>query len=346
MRPRISSLTPQRLGLYADRRGKSLLCRLKTRHVHGPAKFHLAEDEVCGVLLGRNISYYIHEFMAHYRGIGMKYLVYMDNGSDDGSIDRMAEYDDVIILSNRLNFRHYQRYMRMLAATEYAEGGWRLAVDADEILRFPGDDRIDLPELVRRLAARGQTGLVAQMLEMVPDCPLEETEVLSFAEARKVFRNYSLDDISAYPYHSKDTPLQWFLSQNSVADPALSFMYGGLRRTLFSEDCCLSKHVLYRPGRGVVPMMHPHVTMGLHCADFTALLQHYKFAGGYLERERRWQTEKRLSHSEGDLRLAALARDPALRLTVPGIRHDPTLQDLIRDGFLWVSNPARQMLGV
>ncbi|WP_165354582.1 glycosyltransferase family 2 protein [Tropicimonas sp. IMCC6043] len=342
----MSALAPRRIRTRLEHHAKTLRSQLATLHVSGPKKFQLADDEVCGVLLGRNISYYIPEFMAHYRAIGMKYLVYMDYGSDDGSIGMMAKYDDVIILSNTLNFRDYQRYMRMHAATRYAEGGWRLAVDADEILRYPGDDRIDLPGLVRRLAGRGQTGVVAQMLEMVPDCPLEEVDTLSFAEARRVFRNYSLENISAYPYHSEETPLHWFLSQNSVADPHLAFMFGGLRRTLFSEDCCLSKHVLYRPGRGVVPMMHPHVTMGLHCADFTALLQHYKFAGGYLERERRRQVEKRLSHSEGDLRLAALARNPKMRLTFPGIRHDPTLQDLIRDGFLWVSSPARQMLGV
>ena len=341
-----SAFSFKRIRNALKNRRKRLITRLNTRHISGPRKFQLGADEVCGVMLGRNISYYIADFMEHHRRIGMKYLVYLDNGSDDDSIERLRAYDDVIILSNKLNFRDYQPYMRYQAATLYAEGGWRLAIDSDEILQYPGDDRVDLPELARRLSARGQTGLVAQMLELVPDGPLSAFTGLSYSEARKAFRCYSIDNITAHSYHSESAPLHGMLRRNSVSDTRLAFLYGGLRRTLFSEDCCLSKHVFFHPGPNVVPMLHPHVTMGVHCADFTALLKHYKFAGDFLMRERRRQAEKRLSHNEGDLRLAAFARNPDMSLSFPGIRRDPTLNDLLDSDFLIASAEARRMLGI
>ncbi|MFV0334269.1 MAG: glycosyltransferase family 2 protein [Tropicimonas sp.] len=342
----IRAFRPKRLKGALRRRSRQITSQLNTRHIWGPRKFHLGPEEVCGILLGRNISYYIPEFMEHHRGMGMNYLIYMDNGSDDDSVERLRTYDNVIILSNTLNFRDYQPYMRSQAATRYVEGGWRLALDADEILRFPGDDHIDLPELARRMTARGQTGLVAQMLELVPDGPLSAVATLSYPEVRKVFRNYSTENITAYRYHDETAPHYGMLRRNSVADPQVSFLFGGLRRTLFAEDCCLSKHVFFRSGPEVIPLMNPHVTMGLHCADFTAALHHYKFSGDFLEREKRRLTEKRLSHKESDLRLAAFARDPAMSLSFPGIQHDPTPAKLLEAGFLTASADARQMLGM
>lgn len=340
----IPSRWTTRLGREIESRRRRRLVRRHTRHVHGPRRFRLEADEVCGLLLGRNIAYYVEEFMRHYRSIGMRYLVYLDNGSDDGSIERMCGYEDVIVLSNRLNFREFQRYLRLHMARHYASGGWRLAVDADEILRYPGDDRIDLPGLAGRLEQRGMSGLLAQMLEMVPAGPLEQSDALSYAQARARFRHYSLKDIDALPYHHPDAPLHELLAQNSLSDPGLDFLHGGLRRTLFAEDCCLSKHVLFRDGPAVNPLVNPHVTTGLHMADFTAVLQHYKFAGGFLARETRRQREGRLSHNETDLRLAAFSREPGMSLCLPGMGADPTPTGLLAAGFLSATEAAREML--
>ncbi len=335
-----------RFGRYFDGRRKRFVTRIRTQHIGGPKHFDLASDEICGLLMGRNIAYNIPVFMEHYRALGMRYLVYLDNGSDDGSVEIMRRYSDVIILQNRLNFREYQRHMRMHMAREYATGGWRLAVDADEILRYPGDARIDLPELTRRLEARGMTGLLAQMLEMVPDGPLEAFGGLPFNAVLEVFRHFSLGNITAYPYGAPEIPLHPLLSQNSLSDPGLHFLYGGLRRALFSEDCCLSKHVLFRHGSGVTPLPNPHVSTGLHMADFTVLLQHYKFAGGFLARERRRQAERRLSHNETELRLAAFARNPQMTLTVPDMGSDPTPASLLEAGFLQATKDACRMLAL
>lgn len=336
----------RRVRKFFRNNAKNAIARSYTRHLSGPRKFDLEPNDVCGVLLGRNISFFIPEFMKHYRALGMDYLVYLDNGSDDDSVAQMSSYDRVIVLSNTLNFRSYQPQLRSQVANLYASGGWRLAVDADEILRYPGDRHIDLKDLVLRLEKRGQTGLLAQMLEMVPDGPLETVDGMTFAEARRKFLHYSLNDISAYPYHSEKVPLHGMLARNRAEEQSLSFMYGGLRRTLFTEDCCLSKHVLYKPGPGVVPLMNPHVTVGLNIADFTAVLQHYKFAGGFLQRERRRQREGRIRHNETDLRLATLARSPEMTLTVPGMRSDPTPERLLREGFLTATEHSRRVLDI
>ena len=103
---------------------------------------------------------------------------------------------------------------------------------------------------------------------------------------------------------------------------------------------------MFRAGRGVDPLIHPHITTGLRCADFTVLLKHYKFAGEFLKRERRRQTEGRVAHNETNLRLTALSHDGSMKLTVPGMQADPTIDRLLDDGFLMASEQARRVLGL
>lgn len=312
------------------------------RLLHGPAMTRLKDDQIALVLVGRDVGYFLDHHIRHHLNRGVSHIIYMDNGSTDNSVEIVSRFPNVTIASCTADFRAHEGRIRYLANTRFLRGGWRLAIDPDELLDYPGSDRIDLPELARRMAARGHTALVAQMLDMVYDGSLSETTGIDFAEAERRFDRFSLAEITEKPYDSAF--LREFLEANRTTNPEIRFLFGGLRRSAFGESCCLTKHALFRMDKGVVPHPHPHVTTGVTCTDFSALLKHYKFAGGILERERKLLAENRISHGEMKLRVARIEDMGDINLGEYAKCRNPTVAGLIDKGFLKASQEALAML--
>jgi hypothetical protein len=312
------------------------------RHVSGPKKLHLKDNEIAVILLGRNVSYYLDDFIEHHRALGAEYLVYIDNGSSDDSLNRATKYSNTVVATCSANFRQHQDMMRYFSATLFVEGGWRLSLDADEMFDYLGANHMAMPDLTRYLATEGQNGLVAQMLEMVPPGTLPPVKNLDYRNSREVFQSYSLGNITKFDYHSEEIKFNWLLSQNNIPDDSIKIMFGGLRRTLFGEDCCLTKHPLFRVESGVSPMLHPHVSTGLRCANFTSLIRHYKFAGDMLNREQNLLLQNRITHAETALRVTKLSKDKELSFLLPDSQFSPTPESLLEQEFLVASKSVRK----
>ena len=315
-------------------------------HVHGPRLVHLTDDQVALILVGRDAGYYLAEHIAHHLDLGVHHVVYVDNDSTDNSIEIVKKFPCVTIARTSSNFRYREGWIRYFAITRYLRGGWRLAIDPDEIFDFPGSDYLRLPDLVRILAARGQSAVVAQMLEMVPPGDLDAAPQGSFAEAIRSFNHYDLRNITRRSYHGSG--LHWgnFLEDNRVTNSEIPVMFGGLRNTVFGENCCLTKHALFRMQPGVRPMRHPHVSTGLTCADFSAVLKHYKFAGDVVRRESKLLAENRVAHGETALRMAKMQGRTAVDLGSAALESDPDIEKLLAQGFLQMSPEARAALSV
>lgn len=326
---------------FVHERKNDALVRRSITHVAGPKLTKLAPDEVALVLLGRNVGYFLRENVAWHRAMGVRHIVYMDNGSTDDSIEIMAAMENTTVARCDAHFRQNQHRIRYYANTMFLEGGWRLAIDPDELLDYPGRERIDLPQMARYLSGRGFDAMVAHMLDMVPRGPLSEAPQTSFAEAIASFDSYGLEGFSSLDYHCKDIPWQFFLGQNQTSNPDIRVMYGGIRKLAFDEDCCLIKHPLFRMGPGVRPQPHPHVTTGVRCADFSAVLKHYKLAGGVLAREKKLLAEGRIHHPETALRVARLSEAPDIDLGAFAAHRDPTVEKLIEEGFLQITPRTR-----
>lgn len=310
--------------------------------IHGPAVTRLTDDQVALVIVGRDVGYFLDHHIRHHLKLGVSHIVYVDNGSTDDSISIARRFDNVTIARCTADFRNHQNQIRYFANTKFLKGGWRLAIDPDELLDYPGSDRIDLPELTRRMTARGHTALVAQMLDMVYDGPIADTDSMDFAEAERRFDRFSLMNITDKPYDSEF--LKVLLDHNRATNPDIRFLFGGLRRTAFGEQCCLTKHALFKMERGVVPHPHPHVTSGVTCTDFSALLRHYKFAGNVLARERKLLAENRIRHGETRLRVERFEADDDLNLGDYAEHRAPTIPFLIKHGFLQASEAALKMV--
>lgn len=312
--------------------------------LHGPAMTYLADDQIALIIVGRDVGYFLEHQIRHHLALGVSHVVYIDNGSGDGSVEIARQFPNITIARCTADFKGHQKRIRHLANTRFVRGGWRLAIDPDELLDYPGANRIDLPELTRRMTARGHSALVAQMLDMVPDGPVSAMSNLSFSTIEQRFDRYSLNDIKAFPYHGSSFKWSYFLEKNRISNPDIPILFGGIRHAAFKENCCLTKHALFRMGKGITPHPHPHVTTGVTCTDFSALLKHYKFAGGTLEREKKLLAENRISHGEMKLRVTRLEREHDLDLSRYAECRHPTVEKLMDQGFLNISDAALKML--
>ena len=110
--------------------------------------------------------------MDYYRGLGIRYFAFIDNGSTDATIARIKQQEGCVIDRVTLPLAQYEDLMRGYPAAQYGKERWCLYVDMDEQFDFEGRESYGLPALIRYLEQRGDTALMAQMLEMFPRAPL------------------------------------------------------------------------------------------------------------------------------------------------------------------------------
>lgn len=330
----------QKLSIFRN----SLEVRRSFSHLSGPKQFDLSDDDVVLICVGRNTAFYLPKLFEWHRALGIEKFVYIDNGSSDGSLDVASSQSGTIVASCSSSFKHHQGLIRFYSAQMFARGGWRLVVDADELFDYPGSQNFKIRELLRKLNAQGKTALVAQMLDMIPDGGLSEIQNDTYDTAIASCGYYNISSIEARDYFSQEIVFNWFLKQNSMSNPDIKFHFGGIRKTLFGEECCLSKHPLFKPGPDVLVLPHPHVSAGLNCADFTALLRHYKFTGDFVARERKLLAEGRIAHGETALRMNTIANKPNLRFSQPASLRYSTPEALIDEGFLVMPQAMKALL--
>jgi hypothetical protein len=114
-------------------------------------------------------------FLAHYRTLGVKHFLFVDNGSDDGTATFLAGQPDASVWTTKDSYKLSRFGMDWLTWLQirHAHGHWCLTVDADEILIYPHHDTRPLPALTAWLDAACIRSFGALMLDMYPKGPLD-----------------------------------------------------------------------------------------------------------------------------------------------------------------------------
>lgn len=327
-----------RLAARAGRMAQDALHRARLRsslrHLHGPARRFAAPQEVVLVALVRDGAYYLDVFFEHYRRLGVSCFVFIDNGSTDGTVERIRQEPGTAVLRSALPWLEFENSFRAYAASRYGQDRWCLFADMDELLDFEGSSTAGLAGLTGYLAQQGYTALQAQMLEMFPKGPLAAARGLSYAGAVEAFRYCDISTVQAMDYGAAETGLAYYLRQNSLPPGGARILFGGVRGKVFGERCCLSKHPLVFNGPGMQAAVHPHVSAGVAVADVEGLIRHYKFAGDSLARDLQTRAEAVSEHGEDRLRSDAMQAQPELSLWSDAALEDASIAGLQRLGFL------------
>ena len=334
----------RRLWARAAERRRRARFAASVAHVSGPAQPDIAPGEVLAIVLVRDGGYYLDAFLDYYRGIGIRHFAFIDNGSTDDTLDRLAGESGVTVDRSTLPLAQYEDLLRAYPANAYGRDRWCLYVDMDEVLDFEGRAARGIGALTGYLEARGYTALVAQMLEMFPKAPLAEAARLSFEDALAEFVYFDISTVDRHAYHDPAIDFSYLLAQNEVSDPAIPFCFGGIRGKVFGEACCLTKHPLIFNGPGVTPAPHPHLSTGVRCADFTAVIKHYKFAGDTLARDRASAASGAVAHGEDRARVRRMEGAGDLSLFSLDARRWNRVELLVRAGFLQGSDAYTRWL--
>ncbi len=334
MKPSFAQRVRAKLGRDVGALATRLRIRMASRHVAGPLQVALTHDEVGLTCMLKNGAYYLPELLEHHRALGVRHFLIIDNGSDDDTVAIASAHQDVTVIANPLPARIYESALRAQIAQRVFRGGWLLFVDSDELAEMPHGEGRPISDFTHYCNLNGYEVVVGQSLDLFSAAPLNDSADWDYSRSIREFDRYSLHDIRSFPYHdTENVAFSWFLRDNAISNPEIGIKFGGIRREIFGEDCCLTHHRLVRNRKDVAVYTHPHCCSNASCADFTLLTRHYKFAGPFLQRERDQIASGTWSHGEDEKRIAMI-KDDAFAFKPAEPRRYTGTAKLVEEGFL------------
>jgi hypothetical protein len=147
-------------------------------------------------------------FLQYYRQLGINHFLIVDNDSDDGGREYLAEQPDVSLWTTQASYKRSRFGVDWLnwLQMKYGHGHWTLVVDPDEFFIYPFCDTRPLRALTDWLDASSIKSFSAMLLDMYPKGPFD-----------------------AVPYREGQDPFEianWFDSGNYVV--SRNTVYGNL----------------------------------------------------------------------------------------------------------------------
>jgi hypothetical protein len=318
-------------------RDPQLIVHPTVEHVHGPEEIAYGMDELIVLCLVRDGRPYVRSFVEHYSSMGVKHLVFLDNGSVDGTVEVLKEYDNVTVLRTELPYRGQGGLMKRYLTERFARGRWSLYVDIDELFDYPYSDVIGLNALLGYLNNNSYTAVVTQMLDMFPEKPLSSRAGNLDEPLKELHRFYDISNLRKRNIreHPNCPP------DNMYANDDIAAFTGGIRLTVFGVNTFLTKHALVFLDGKVKPMnpgLHWH--SNARVADFTGVLLHYKLLDEHLHKQavQAVQEGHRLKNSAWYKKyLEVLEKNPSLSIKTETSRELKSVNDLVGTRFVSVS---------
>lgn len=183
----------------------------------------IAPGDILAFVTLRNERVRLPYFLDYYRRIGVGHFLIVDNGSNDGSREYLADQPDLSLWTTTASYKGSRFGMDWINALlrRHGDGHWCLTVDPDEFLVYPHVNTRPLRALTDWLASSGTRSFSAMLLDMYPKGP-----------------------VTAQPYVEGQDPFEiasWFDPANyAIRKNALYrnlWIQGGPRaRALFAEE--------------------------------------------------------------------------------------------------------------
>src|SRR5919112_1616230 len=258
-------------------------------HLYGPEEVDYEVDELVVLVQVRDGRRYIKPFIEHYFSLGAKHIVFLDNGSTDGTVEALKNYENVTVLRTNLLYKSYNVAMKRYLIERFGRGRWTLSVDIDELFEYPYSDMVGLKALLRYLKENSYTAVVSYMLDMFPEEPLsEEDSPAEDLPLKERHRFYDISDIRTRSYHDVGE------IGNVLPNEEIEILRGGVQWRLFGIHPLLTKHPLVFLDDKLRPMdFSDHWAGNARVADFTGILLHYKLSNSLYRQVRREIKERR-----------------------------------------------------
>jgi hypothetical protein len=316
------------------------------RHRSGPRELAGDAESCVLVCLVRNGREHLPSFLRHYRALGIREFVFIDNGSDDGTLERLEQDPALTVYETSLPHKHYENQIRRLVIEGHCRQRWCLNVDIDELFDYPLSAALGLHGLLRYLRQRGATAMAGHMLDMYD----REQRTLDAAELdlRKAYPHYDLSALERAEYHNPE--LAAYAHEN-VLQAEIPCFSGGIRQTVFGSKrgtrYLLIKHPLIFLDGQLEPVTHPHYSGHATVADVTCVLYHYKFTPSFKDKALESRASARyvkFAQQQYEQYLGKLTQKGALAIDTPGTQRLTSVDELLAQGFVQVSPEYRRFV--
>ncbi len=123
----------------------------------------------------RNERIRLPYFLKYYRDMGVDHFFFVDNGSNDGTGEHLADQPDVTVFYTEKGYKRARFGVDWLnwLQLKYAHGHWCLVVDVDEFLVYPFCDTRPIRALTDWLDASSIKSFGTMLLDMYPKGPID-----------------------------------------------------------------------------------------------------------------------------------------------------------------------------
>ncbi len=209
-----------------------------------------ADDAILAIIVARNERPRLEFLLEHHRRLGVDGFVFVDNGSDDGSVEYLVSQPDTVVWRTTGSYLHANAGVAWtdLILRRYSPQQWCLVFDADELFVFPRYERRGLRSLCADLDQVGATCYQAIELDMYGPGRLSESE----------YRQGD-DPVDEFPYFDR----VYYRLRIPFDGPRrnMTNLWGGVRSRVFGGDFggyLLNKVPLFRYTPGEVLMSGQH----------------------------------------------------------------------------------------
>jgi glycosyltransferase involved in cell wall biosynthesis len=262
------------------------LLPLTVSHLYGPLTVPLSSHEAIVTCVVKNGEFYLESFIEHYTKMGFRHIFFLDNGSTDRTIALAKKYNNVSVCQSTLSIQANQSLFKRYMAQKCAADGWCLDADIDEFFDYPGSEVMELQRFLEYLNKHQYTAVLTQLLDMFSDQPLSHLVTKRRENLKEIYQYYDISELERKDYRAADFVRQNAnLNQISYANTEL--LFGGVRKRLYGSswitNCLLTKHSLFRMGKGVDLFPHVHFVNKAKLADVSCLMLHFKLTSNALE---------------------------------------------------------------
>jgi hypothetical protein len=289
----------------------------------------------------RNGAFYVENFIRHYTRLGFKHIFFLDNGSSDDTITLIKKYDNVSICSSALPVAANQGIFKKHLAKTSVRGGWCLDADIDEFLEYPFSDILRLDDFLDYMNRHHYTAVITQMLDMFSDQPLSAIRRTHDYDLQQTYSYFDTSAITKTTYAQSNIATQYG-SANRLANDDTVLYWGGIRKTLYGNDCLLTKHSLFYTGARLELFRHVHFVNHARLADISCVLLHYKLTANALDIAQQNKERFTANAKSYCAFINLLMKTPDFQIRRETAVRFGAANDLVGLGFLMISNEYRE----
>jgi hypothetical protein len=235
----------------------------------------LLNEELLVVSVVRNEMVMLPQFLEHYRGLGVRCFIFVDNNSDDGTREYLLSQPDTILYSADTEYRcsHYGVSWQQAVLSNHCLGKWVLLADADEFLVYENSESVPLAEYIREVESAGDNGVLLYMIDMYPYGDLADAD----------FRQKSVFEVA--PYFEKEALIELRFGGGMYSN-SRNFVNGLRHRIAPSRiNAYVSqKYALFKYYPWVRLCEGVHYAANLNAASSSGFFAHFKYHAGFKDK--------------------------------------------------------------